>query len=290
MLIKYKNQQVYIQVVKHRSVTKAADFLSMSKSSVSRILAQVEKEWGVQLLTRSTRSILVTDAGGAVYSHFTKIIEDAKQTKKIVESSMNRISGEIRLTSPEIFASHFLAPIIRDFSNKYPEIKIELIISSNYEHLIEQGFDLAFRIGELEDSTIKARQLYETKLGLFASRDYLNNNPDKLNELSKHNCLIYSGMPLHNQWLRALGEKDYSSVEGNILSNSESFLIEIARQGQGILLFPKFLLKKYLINGELEQVMDTYSCPISINAIYPYSKKLSGKLRLFLDFVVEELR
>ena len=292
MLRNYKNQQVYIQVVKHNSITKAADVLALSKSSVSRVLTQIEDEWGVQLLIRSTRNISVTEAGEAVYTHFIKTIEDAKQTKKTVESTIKTVSGKIRLTSPETFACQFLAPIIAVFSQKYPEIKIELVISSDYEHLIEQEFDLAFRVGDLEDSTLKARRLCETHLGLFASEGYLKSklNTKIKNELIKHNCLIYSGMPLHNQWLRALGKKDYSSVEGNITSNSESFLIEMAKQGQGVLLFPKFLIEKQLKSGELEQIMEDHSSPISINAIYPYSnKQLSSKLRLFLDFVVEKL-
>jgi len=289
----YKNQHIYIQVVKYNSITKVADNLSMSKSSVSRVLSHIENEWGSQLLIRSTRKITVTDAGKAVYSHFLKTIEDEKQTKKIIESSTETVSGTIRLTSPETFACHILAPIITAFSDKYPEIKVELVVSSDYEQLIEQRFDLAFRVGELEDSTLKARRLCKTKLGLFASADYIEKeqNTKKPYKLSELNCLIYSGMPLHNQWLRALGEKDYSSVIGNVTSNSESFLIELAKKGQGVLLFPERLLQKQLINGELEQIMKDHSSSISINAIYPYrTQHLSNKLRLFLDFVVEKIK
>ena len=288
----YRNQHVYIQVVKHSSITKAADTLAMSKSSVSRVLSQIENEWGVQLLTRSTRNISLTSAGEAVYSHYTKTIEDAKQTRKIVESSIETVSGEIRLTSPETFACQLLAPIISDFSKQYPEVKIELIISSDYEHLIEQGFDLAFRVGDLEGSTLRARRLCETELALFASKEYLGNKlrSKKPRELIDENCLVYSGMPLCNQWLRALGKNDYSSVDGNIVSNSERFLIEMTKRGQGVLLFPKLLLQNYLAKGELEQLMVNYSSPININAIYPFcNKPLSSKLRVFLDFVVEKL-
>ncbi|GEM_PF-5687750 len=289
MVNNYKNQQIYIQVVKHCSITKAADILGISKSSVSRTLAQLEQQWRAQLLIRSTRNIFVTDAGKAVYLHFIKIIEDAKQTQKILESATENISGIIKLTAPETFAGQFLSPIIYKFLQQHCAIKIELIVSSDYEHLIEQGFDLAFRIGELEDSSLKARQLYKTKLALFASKNYLTNRQEKFTSLGAHNCLIFTGMPMHNQWLRALGVNDFSSIEGNVSSNNESFLIELAKQGQGVLLFPEFLLKNYLLKGELEQIMNTYSSSISINAIYPHTDKLSGKIRLFLDFVMQEL-
>ena len=97
-------------------------------------------------------------------------------------------------------------------------------------------------------------------------------------------------MPLQNSWLRALGENDTSTVSGNIVSNSELFLIEIAKQGQGVLLFPEMLLRSYLKTGELEQTMVDYSSPINLNAVYPYTDKLSKKVRLFLDFVAEELK
>ena len=254
-----KNYQVYIQVVNHNSITKAADALGMSKSSVSRILAQVEHEWGAQLLIRSTRSISVTDAGNIVYKHYIKVIENTKQTIKSVEASEESISGAIRLTSAEAFSTQFLVPIISKFSAKYPEVHFELIVSSDYEHLIEQGFDLAFRVGELEDSTLKAKCIVKTELGLFASKEYLKNKTHSLTELLEENCLIYTGMPLYNQWLRALGKNDYSQVDGNLLSNNEHVVIEAALQGQGVLLFPKILLSKYLEDGRLEQIMTTYS-------------------------------
>ena len=288
----YKNQQIFIQVVKQSSLTKTADIFGISKSSVSRVLAQIEHEWGASLLLRSTRSISVTDAGKEVYEHYLKVIDDASKTRKAVDTTQNEISGEIYLTSAEAFASLFLAPIIKTFSELYPEIKVNIDVSSDYELLINEGFDLAFRVGDLDDSTLKVKKLYTTKLALFTSPNYLRNIDfiASLNELSKHNCLIYTGMPLQNSWLRALGENDTSTVSGNIVSNSELFLIEIAKQGQGVLLFPELLLQSYLKTGELEQTMVDYSSPINLNAVYPYTDKLSKKVRLFLDFVAEELK
>ena len=288
----YKNQQIFIQVVKQSSLTKTADIFGISKSSVSRVLAQIEHEWGASLLLRSTRSISVTDAGKEVYEHYLKVIDDASKTRKAVDTTQNEISGEIYLTSPETFASLFLAPIIKNFSELHPEIKVNIDVSSDYELLINEGFDLAFRVGDLDDSTLKVKKLYTTKLALFTSPNYLKNIDfiASLNELSKHNCLIYTGMPLQNSWLRALGENDTSTVSGNIVSNSELFLIEIAKQGQGVLLFPELLLQSYLKTGELEQTMVDYSSPINLNAVYPYTDKLSKKVRLFLDFVAEELK
>jgi len=288
----YKNQQIFIQVVKQSSLTKTADIFGISKSSVSRVLAQIEHEWGASLLLRSTRSISVTDAGKEVYEHYLKVIDDASKTRKAVDTTQNEISGEIYLTSPETFASLFLAPIIKTFSELHPEIKVNIDVSSDYELLINEGFDLAFRVGDLDDSTLKVKKLYTTKLALFTSPNYLKNIDfiASLNELSKHNCLIYTGMPLQNSWLRALGENDTSTVSGNIVSNSELFLIEIAKQGQGVLLFPEMLLQSYLKTGELEQTMVDYSSPINLNAVYPYTDKLSKKVRLFLDFVAEELK
>ncbi len=287
----YKNQKIYIQVVKNSSITKTADILGISKSSVSRVLAQIEHEWKAPLLIRSTRSIAVTDAGKEVYEHYLKIIEDANKTRKVVEYTQNGISGEIFITSPEAFASLFLAPIIRDFSALYPDIKVNIVLSSDYELLINEGFDLAFRVGELEDSTLKVKKLFETKLALFASKKYLKqlNIPRLFNKISEQNCLIYTGMPQKNHWLRALGENDAFAVSGNITSNNELFLIEMAKLGQGIILFPEMLLQPYLKSEELEQIMVDYSSPINVNAVYPYIDKLSKKVRLFLDFVAEAL-
>jgi DNA-binding transcriptional LysR family regulator len=283
----YKKQQVFIQAVENNSITKAADILGMSKSSVSRILAQVEAEWSSQLLIRSTRNISVTDAGNAVYIHFVNLVEDAKKTKRIIESSANTISGEIRIASAESFANQFLARIINNFTSLYPEVKFEVVISSDHENLIDKMFDLAFRIGELEDSGLKHRCLFKDELCLFANKSYIDSHHHE-QTLSNHNCLIYTGMPLPKQWLKALGKSEYSKVAGNISSNSESFLINMARLGQGVLLFPKSLLKSHIEKGELEQVMETQSSSININVLYPYTRRLPRSLRVFLDFVVEK--
>ena len=255
-------------------------------------MAQIEHEWKAPLLIRSTRSISVTDAGKEVYEHFLKIVEDANKTRKAVEYTQNEISGEIYITSPETFASLFLAPIIRAFSELYPDIKVNIVLSSDYELLINEGFDLAFRVGDLENSTLKVKKLYETKLALFANKKYFkrSNIPHSISELSEHNCLIYTGMPQKNHWLRALGESDTFAVNGNVTSNNELFLIEMAKLGQGILLFPEMLVEPYLKSGELEQIIVDYSSPINVNAVYPYADKLSKKIRLFLDFVAKALQ
>jgi len=287
-----KNHQIYIQVVKQQSLTKAADSLGLSKSTISRVLSHIEHEWGAQLLIRSTRSINVTEAGQEVYQHYLKIITETDKTKQAIEVAQTTISGAIRITAPEAFGSLCLAPILKDFLAKYPETRADIVLSSDYEALIEEEFDLAFRIGSLQDSTLKAKTLIKSRLGLFASPAYFEkeNKPKRLKDLLDHNCLIYTGMPQHSNWFLALGENDSSRINGNICSNNEMFLIEMARTGQGLLLFPELLLKRYLQDGELEQVMPDYSSSIDVSVVYPFTNTLSNKLRLFIDYVSESLK
>lgn len=287
----YNDHKIYIKVVKLQSITRTAEALGLPKSKASRALSKMELIWGAQLLTRSARSIQVTEAGQLVYQHCINLVADAEKTTEAIETTQHHISGRIRITAPEAFGGLCLAPILQNFLAEFKETQVDVVLSSDYESLIEGEFDLAFRIGSLEDSTLKARSLVKTQLGIYASPKYIKKagSPATLKDLPKHNCLIYTGMPQYSNWSQALGEKNTRGVSGNVSSNNEMFLIEMALAGQGLLLFPEILLNRYLQNGNLEPVMPDHSSSIDVSIVYPFTTSLSSKIRVFIDYVADAL-
>ena len=212
-------------------------------------------------------------------------------SQEAIEQLQESVSGPIRITAPEAFGCLYLAPIIQTFLHQYPKVRFDIVTSSDYESLVEGGFDLAIRIGQLEDSSLRAKRVCQTRLGLFASKQYFNGKsvPARPADLLQHNCLVYTGMPQHASWFLALGDSDASHVMGDVRSNSEMFLIELAKQGRGILLFPELLLQRHIESKELEQVMPDYVSSIDIHAVYPFNRPPAQKLRLFIDFLSQSL-
>ncbi|WP_319380669.1 LysR family transcriptional regulator [Thiomicrorhabdus sp.] len=289
---KYRNQYVFIHIVKNLSLTKTADLLGLSKATVSRCLHQLEEDWEAELVSRSSRKLKLTDAGKEVYEHCLRLVEDTQRAEQRVIESNDRLSGTLHITAPEAFSYLFLSHLTREFSQQYPGVHFDLLVSSDYKSLLGEEIDLAFRIGGLKDSNDRARKLLSTRLGVFAAPDYIKQHgePKTLDDLQKHNCLIYSGMPLQKSWPLVLGAQDHSHVRGNTRCNNEMYLIKMALLGQGLLLFPQTLVEPYLKQEKLRGVLPEHSVAMDIHALYPSQPGLSKIGRLFMDFVSESLQ
>ncbi|MBF6058113.1 LysR family transcriptional regulator [Thiomicrorhabdus heinhorstiae] len=289
---KYRNQYVFIHIVKNLSLTKTADLLGLSKATVSRCLHQLEEDWGVELVSRTSRKLKLTAAGQEVYEHCLRLIEDTQRSEQRLMESSDQLTGTLRITASEAFGYLYLSRLIYGFSQQYPGVNFDLLISSDYKSLLGEEIDLAFRIGGLKDSNDRARKLLSTRLGIFAAPVYIEKHgaPQTLDDLQEHNCLIYSGMPLQKSWPLVLGAQDHSHVRGNIRSNNEMYLIETALLGQGLLLFPQTLVEPYLQQQKLHAVLPEHSVPIDIHALYSSQPGLSKIGRLFVDFVTEALQ
>lgn len=289
MLEQYQEQQIYIHVVENGSITKTAEMMGLSKARVSRALTKMEEVWQANLLIRNTRHIRVTDIGQKVYEHCLQIIESSNALREEVHNQQNHIEGVIRIATSETLTKHYLTHILQSFLQLYPDVTFELNMEGKHELLVENDYDIAVRVANLADSTLKSRRIDRTPLYVTAAPGYIAQYgmPQSVEDLKRHNCLIFSDIPQQYNWSKLLGLDDATKVTGNIEANSEAFLIEMATLGQGLLLFPEVIIRDQLASGLLMKVLETEVSHLDINLVYPFSRQLPQRVRLFIDFLVK---
>ncbi|WP_163930600.1 LysR family transcriptional regulator [Paraferrimonas sp. SM1919] len=284
---------VFILVVDCQSFTRAADELKLSRSLVSKKITELEARLGMQLLLRSTRSLSLTEAGRSLYQHCCTL----KNTLLEIENDLDKLRGQpqgsLKVIAPFTFGQMYLTKHIQGFLKRYPDINMQLNFSDSQTNLIEEGYDLAIRIGTLKDSNYRSRVLGTTKLLTVASPQYLNNAPSLQHpsDLEQHNCLLYTNTVKRDcfWYFEDQGKELAIRVTGNYRSNNGLPLLEAAASGLGIACVPDFM-----VTQEMRQQLTTVLSPFSkvqhnINALYPANSKISLNTRLFIDYLVEHL-
>ncbi|HYD32479.1 MAG TPA: LysR family transcriptional regulator [Azospirillaceae bacterium] len=279
----------FIKVVEARSFTAAAGKLGISKSVVSRRMADLENRLGARLLNRTTRQLSVTEVGQAFYQRCVRIVADLEEAERAVTDLHGAPRGTLKLSAPMSFGRKHLAPAVAVFLERHPSIEIELELNDRFVDLVDEGYDLAIRIGRLKDSTLIARRLAPSLRAAVGSPDYFRRHgtPETPDDLTRHNCLIYTNTPLSEQWaFRVNDEVRPVRVAGNLKANNGDMLREAAIAGMGVVVLPTFLVGDALASGELACVLSEYTISeASVNAVYPHYRHLSPKVRVFVDFL-----
>jgi len=279
--------EIFIKVLDTGSFTAAAQTLSVSKSHVSKQVRQLEDRLGVRLINRTTRRVSATDAGQAFYDRCARLIEELDEAERAV-SQLNRTpAGTLRINVPVSFGIRHLGSVIGTFMAKHEHLQVELSMSDRVVNIVDEGFDLAIRIGNLADSSLIARRLAPVSLLLCASPDYLSRRgrPTALADLKEHDCLLYRYLSTGNTW--CLGGESIR-VDGRLLSDNGDVLTDAALAGVGIALLPDFLIAEHIRAGTLETVLPQNQSHSAVWAVYPHSRHLSAKVRLFIDFLLEQ--
>jgi len=281
----------FVRVVEAGSVSRAAEQLGVAKSGVSRRLAQLETRLGVRLLNRTTRRSSLTEAGRNYYEGAVKLLSDVTELDALVADSEASLQGRLRLAAPLSFGLGHLAPAIEDFMRAHPGVLIDIDFSDRQIDLVAQGVDLAVRIAELRDSSLKARRVCPVRLMLCASPAYLEKfgSPRTVEELAQHSILHYDigGGPA----LRLSdghGGELLLNIRPSLVANNGDFLRDLAIAGHGIILTPTFIAWKAVAAGELLPILQDY-WPPSLNAyaVYPQTRYLSRRARAFIEFLAE---
>jgi DNA-binding transcriptional LysR family regulator len=285
---------LFITIVEQKSFTSAAEHFGMTKSVVSKHITRLEKSLGVQLLRRSTRKLSLTEAGQALYERCAHIKADLEEAEQAALNTHVKPSGTLRISSTFGFGHLHLVPAIAEFMRLYPEIKVELFLGGHYEDLIENGLDVGIRIGKLPDSNLIARKLTIRHMRACASPDYINRQgqPTSPEDLYQHNCLLYLNSPTGDEWhFHSSKEKIKIKINSNFASNSSQSLEAAAVAGIGIVLLPGYMMTKHIKQGKLISLLDDY-CPanIEIHAVYPATRHLAAKVRIFIDFLAERFQ
>ena len=286
-----EDMAMFVRVVEAGSITKAAEQLSIAKSAVSRRLKELETRLGSQLISRTTRQSNLTQAGEQYYQKVHHILSEVDALNEETSGTPTRIEGTLKMTAPLSFGLMHLNDVIDEYANKHPELKFELDFSDRHTDLIEEGFELAIRIRELQDSSYQAKRLALIRYALCASPEYLERmgTPKTFDDLSEHKFLQY-GMSKSStiELIDEQGKKHQVAVNGKIKANNGDFLREMAVKGHGIAFLPTFITYKALTSGELVPILQQYQLPtLNAYAVYPKNRFLSQRCRYLIDFIAE---
>jgi DNA-binding transcriptional LysR family regulator len=285
--------EAFATVVDQGGFTDAAKKMGISKSAVSKHVSSLEARLGARLLNRTTRRVSPTEIGLAYYDRARRVLNDAGEADALVSSMQSAPSGLLRISVATDFGVNHLSPVLSGFLKEYPEITVNMVLNNRYVELISEGFDMAVRIGELEDSTLRARKLTDTTKRMIASPGYLEQygRPEKIDDLNEHKLLHYSNQAAANVWkiTAPSGEKRQVRTSGWLTVNDGQSLLNAAISGLGIAYLPSFLYADALKAGQVVEAMpDLPVEQLGIYAVYPPGRFTQPKVRAFIDFLVRE--
>jgi DNA-binding transcriptional LysR family regulator len=284
--------RVFCTVIEAGGFASAADRMGLSTSAVSRHVAQLEAHLNVRLLNRTTRRMSPTDEGFAYFERCTQLLADLDETESSVSGEARRPRGRLRLTAPIALATLRLAPAFAAFSQAYPEITLDIVLSDSLADFAEEGLDLAIRVGRVGSDNLVARRIGETSLLAAASPDYLARAgvPRRLEDLGQHTCFTYAYSSIGNQWQfeDKNGESVSVRIGGPVNANNAMFLAEMAAVGGGIVYGPCFILEPLIERGLLVRLLPELGvCRLPIHAVYPTRRHLSAKVQAMTGFLGE---
>lgn len=286
-----EDMAMFIRIVDAGNITKTAEQLNLAKSAVSRRLKELEGRLGVQLISRTTRKSNLTEAGVAYYKRAKTILDDVDVLNEQTSGAPSLIEGTLKLTAPLSFGLMHLSDVIHDYANLHPELRFELDFTDRNVDLIEEGYELAIRIGNLQDSSYQAQRLTVIRSVICASPDYLNKNgiPNTLSDLKAHHVLQYSLSPSHNLELTdEQGQRHLVSTGSRMIANNGDFLLDMAVRGHGIVSLPTFIAYQKLKTKELVPLLEQFKLPIlNAYAVYPQNKFLSKRCRKLIELIAK---
>ncbi len=282
----------FVLVAEQESFTRAADILDVSRSHVSRQITRLEKDLGVTLLTRTTRTLKLTPEGKGLYQRCQGALGNIDQALKISIEDTQELRGQLSVNCVGGYlGEEILVPLVNRFMNDHPGVSINLDFSSHRVDLIADEFDVAFRMGELQDAGFIARKLFDIQMATLASPKYLESHPEITHpkQLAQHRCLIGSV----NRWSfieDATGERFETVVNGNLQCKNGRALINGALHGNGIIRVPTLYCEEALEQGKLVTVFDDWHIPsVPFSMIYHRDKYRTARLSAFIEFVKSNL-
>lgn len=284
--------EMFVRVVSAKSFSAAARQLGVSKSVVSKAVAELEDRLRAQLLNRTTRQMSLTEVGQAYYDRCVAILEQVNETEQMVTLGSQCPRGLLRVSAPMTFSVLNLGWPLSDFMEQYPELSLELTLNDRVVDIVEEGFDLAIRISHrLKDSNLIAVKLSSARTVTCASPNYLKQfgEPKHPRDLLQHHCLRYSNLGPAQEWSfrdPQTGEPIQVAVSGRVIANNGEVLRAAAIKGDGIIAGPSFLVAEEIRQGRLVPILKEYAAPpFNIYAVYPPNRHVSAKVRRLVEFL-----
>lgn len=286
---------LFVYLVEHKSFTALANHLNMNKSVISKRIKNLENQLHTQLLIRNTRSLLLTEAGKMLYERAHKLQNEFHSIYSELTDLTKTPQGTLRISSPGSFAKEHVTPLIAEFSQQYPQIKFELLVGRYYKNVIKNRIDLGFHVGPLPDSTLIARKLATRKTGAAASPQYLAKYgvPKTLQDLNDHHCLTFLDGSQEMPWI--FQDLSQERIEIQVCSHFRATSIQVLKTAalnhMGIIYVPGYAITRELKENKLQWILPDYIIHnVDIYALYPQTRHLPQRARLFLDFAVDHFK
>lgn len=285
--------RVFIEVVEHKSFTKAADKLNLANSAVSRTVKKLEDKLGVNLLNRTTRQIDLTAEGELYFQRMKGILQEMQTIENELLGSQSSPKGVLRIDAATPVVLHLLIPFISVFRRQYPDIVLSLVSSETFVNLIERKVDIAIRAGQLTDSSLRARPLFNSYRKVVASPRYIETagKPSSVADLHNHTCLTFTEPASLNTWPLNTEEGRLINIADGISSNNGETLRQLCASGEGIACLSDFMVNEGIESGEFTELLsdELQPVPLPFHAVYYSDRVVSRRIRVFIDSLTHYL-
>lgn len=285
--------RTFCKVVEAGGFSAAATKLDMSVARVSKLVNDLEQRLGARLLHRTTRTVTVTEIGEQYYHNIRPAVSEINDVESNLSHLTEQVSGKLKVALPLDYGRIVIAPLMAEFCQRYPELKLELAFNDALIDLVANGYDLALRISKMKDSTLVARPISSMRLMAAASPSYLaaNSPIEHPKDLSQHQCICYTVPTTVDTWLFNKGQQKLTvQVPSSLKVNNGDVAAHLAIQGCGVILQPDFIVQPYVDSGKLEPILESYSSlTFRVYAAYPARQYVPFKVQKLIEFLQAKL-
>lgn len=289
-----EDMEIFTQIVRANGITHAADRLNIAPSAVSRRLKEVEARLGVQLLNRTTRQISLTETGRAYLAHAERILADVEEANNEIACSGAELSGTIRITAPLTFGLAYMPDMLTEFAKDHPKVILDIDLADHRADLVQEGYDLAIRIGNLPDSSLRGKKICDITVVMAASPGFIErygpfSKPEDLDGLPG---LAYTGISTPTVWSYKGddGTEGRVRIEPTMMSNNGELMRKAAVEGMGITRTTSFIAKDLLEQNKLVSLFPELDWgDAGLHLLWPPTRHLNARTRTLIDFLAERL-
>jgi len=286
--------QLFVRVVETGSFSKAAAGLGITQPTATKHVAALEQRLGARLLHRSTRGVTATEVGQLYYEKCKIIEREVEEADNLATLLQSKVGGQLRISTSVAFGRRVMVPLVLRYMGEHPQVHIDLSFDDRYVNLVEQGVDLAMRMGRLADSSLGARYLGVNPWMLAGAPEYLREHgaPRVPADLAGHACLIYSSVQGDDRWsfTGPSGEEMSVPVKGPLRSNNLSTVLAACRAGMGLTVLPWYVARESVADGAIQAVLTDHALPAQeLHAVFPSPKLVPSKVTSFIAFAQEAL-
>ena len=283
--------RAFVRALEGGSFSVAASELGIGQPAVSKRIALLESEFGTQLFLRTTRKLRPTPEGHRIYGLARQILGNFDQARANVEETSPRPSGTLRISLPSSFGRRYLMPVLAEYVGSYPEVCLDVRYSERFVNLVEEGVELAVRIGKLEASTLVARRLGTVPRSLVATPKYLRDHkaPRTPDDLGAHRCIVYSRLQSATEWtFESEHGRHVAAISGPLLVDDADAMEQAVMHHLGMAILPEWNAIAGLRSGQLENLLPEFSVSaLPLHAVYPETHWMSLRARTFLDLLIK---